>query len=332
MSLTLVCLLWIQAILSFCNLGPPWYYFQEISSNLGLYWLAFHLFSILLVLAAGKKSRVINRVFWVAALTALSWQYISPLLELYAVTPPTTHGPQDSRLRVLSANVYMPNQNFKKLRAIIDGYAPEVVALMEVDRIWIEELGLRSEFPYHIEIPRDDYFGLALYSRYPFVGQPETDVGGQLPPIIHATVELTNHATVELMVLHTIQPLFPESFFANRVLVRRLSTPLRHSDNPVLVLGDLNANWYSALYKRFREAGNLEDAMAGFGIFRTWNAENPLFRLTVDHLLYRGMSVLAYERGPAFGSDHFPIMGEFWVPSQAPRSSRLPTTLEAVRP
>lgn len=303
-----------QAIFSINNLLPTWYYFQEISINLGIYWLGAHIVSLIVLAGLRRRLNAGQKIGWPILLVILSWQYVEPLLEL-------SKRPEDQRVvqnglpfRVFLANVLTPNDQFAALRAQIDEAKPDLIALMEVDDTWTDKLKLRAAYPHTHEITRDDSYGLALYSRFPFEGEMITNVGEGLPPVIHTSIAFPNGQRVETFLVHSLQPLFVPNFHANRVLIRRLSTPLRHSENPVLFLGDINATWYSGLYKRIRQAGDLADASAGFGIWRTWHAEQPLVRLTIDHIFYRGIVVQNFQRGEKFGSDHFPLISDFLIP------------------
>ena len=58
--------------------------------------------------------------------------------------------------------------------------------------------------------------------------------------------------------------------------------------------------------------GRMHNAMHGFGLMRTWNAENWWLRFTIDHVLFRGnFRVRSFEKLPPAGSDHFPLLVEF---------------------
>ena len=72
-------------------------------------------------------------------------------------------------LRFISLNVHTANDQFDLVKQLIRDHDPDVVLLMEVNAEWIEALEeLHSVYPYQQVEPREDNFGIALYSKRAF--------------------------------------------------------------------------------------------------------------------------------------------------------------------
>ena len=66
---------------------------------------------------------------------------------------------------VLLANVQTSNRDYARVLERIREADPDIVILLEVDERWIDAMGeLRERFSEHYELPRDDNFGIAVYT------------------------------------------------------------------------------------------------------------------------------------------------------------------------
>ena len=66
----------------------------------------------------------------------------------------------------LVANVYTANQRHDQLISLIHERKPDVVVLVETDSRWLRALdGPLAAYPHRVLHPREDNFGIALYSR-----------------------------------------------------------------------------------------------------------------------------------------------------------------------
>ena len=62
-------------------------------------------------------------------------------------------------------------------------------------------------------------------------------------------------------------------------------------------------------YQRLIAATGLENARAGFGVKPTWPLFMPFAMIPIDHCLVSdGVTVTAFDTGPAIGSDHLPVL------------------------
>ena len=93
-------------------------------------------------------------------------------------------------MAVLSWNVYAGNDNYRGVadeihRGITDAdgssRAYDVIALYEVTPQWLSALApALVAYPHRWEVPRLDYYGIAIYSRWPFQTQPSAENTGTM--------------------------------------------------------------------------------------------------------------------------------------------------------
>src|SRR5690606_21256322 len=110
-------------------------------------------------------------------------------------------------LRVLFANVLMPNRSAERLKAMIRDADPDLVLAVEADGWWREALGyLRETHPHAVEHPRDNTYGMLLYSRLPLLAPEIRYLIQDDVPSIHARLRLRGGTEIELRCLHPRPP------------------------------------------------------------------------------------------------------------------------------
>lgn len=211
-------------------------------------------------------------------------------------------------LRVLVLNLAAGNQRADLVIPYLQAVQADVVVLVEFTPFWHNSLTpLHAAYPERIEVPAADPFGLALYSRLPCaVGRAEAVSG--IPRITARLV----HARGEITVF-ALHPPPPINALLSRDRDEYLSSAadaVRATPGAVIVAGDLNATPWSYGYRILRAAG-LRTALRPLA---TWPAFLPWPAIPIDHVLVAGPVGLAGGgRGPAVGSDHFPLVSDLAV-------------------
>jgi endonuclease/exonuclease/phosphatase (EEP) superfamily protein YafD len=266
-------------------------------------------YAALLGVIAGLLS--VRRKFTTASVFAAG-----ALINLGTVAPlyfgkPASVVAADAKLRVLLLNVDTSNRRCDLVKALIRDKNPHLFVLEEVDDRWIDELReLRASYPHVVFAPREDNFGIALFSRLPLLNSTVIYLGEAEVPSVVAEVEVGNQR-VTVLGTHPLPPGSPEyARFRNEQLAA-IPKFLSGRKRPVILLGDLNATPWSAYFKRLVHETGLIDSSRGRGIHPTWPANFFPLRIPIDHCLVSpGVKVLNKQVGPNVGSDHLPLVVE----------------------
>ena len=221
--------------------------------------------------------------------------------------PPAAPPANASRFCVLSFNVMMDTYYKDKPFAYLNGVQDDVVFLAEVNDVWLDGIAkLRSNYPYRVEVPRGDYYGVALYSRFPIVASEIITEPASLPTI-SATVRIDGRE-VNIVGTHPLAPITKWGTRTRDAQLRLLSHRLAGASMPTLLLGDFNTSPWSAVFADVTTAAGLRDSALGRGVQFTWPTNVLWLRTSIDHILVsREFAVTQTAVGPAVGSDHYPI-------------------------
>lgn len=243
---------------------------------------------------------------------------VAMVAHLLCIAPELCGTPSESPangvpVRVLVLNVHTEGSSFDEVRQLIEDVHPEVVGLVEVDGRWLRGVApALTQFAGRIEKPRDDNFGVALYTRGPIAGSVE-ELGSSLPIIVGSTGK--GGANLSVVLIHPLPPMSSAALAAQEHEVEAVAERARATAGPVVVMGDFNATPWSRAYRRFVARSGLCDSRAGFGIQATFPAASAILRIPIDHLLAScsvGVADRRVERD--VGSDHLPVVIDLVVP------------------
>lgn len=264
-----------------------------------------------------------------------------------------------SAFTIMTHNVNAANPDPQRVVQVIKDTAPDIVAVQELTNSLAEVLvsGLSDSYRYRVLVPREDYSGAGVFSRFPIVSE-ETFEAGHLGQ--HLVVDV-NGQSVHLFNVHLLPPGFRfgsrTSFppymirqFDTRMQTEQVEVVLRRVDEirgPVLVAGDFNMTDQTRPYRRIRE--NLTDVFreTGWGFGHTFPVRRrglplplPVFR--IDYVFHsRELVALEAHVGASTGSDHLPLVARLGPKefqrsirriSPLPRLSRGSTFLQARNP
>lgn len=75
-----------------------------------------------------------------------------------------------NRIKIITANVLMPNRNAQELITLVHEYQPDIPVTLESDIWWQAQLdSLETSYPYTIKCPLDNLYGTHVYSRIPLM-------------------------------------------------------------------------------------------------------------------------------------------------------------------
>lgn len=231
-------------------------------------------------------------------------------------------------LTVMTVNVMYGRVRDADLLTEIDRHAPDVVVIQEYSPAFDRRIvsALRERFPHSCLAPRDDAFGMAVFSRLAFVEPAESFPA--LPrgasafqpsePQIRVVVQAGDHEVV-VQGVHTLPPVSPRYLSEHRRLCRGLAAYAKVEHRPLVLAGDFNHTPSSAPAAWLRGAG-LTDAHSTAGVGRglTWPASGGVWSIAgfrLDQILVtEGMTVEWCRVGGDIGSDHRPVIARIGFP------------------
>ena len=259
--------------------------------------------------AAGYHARITTALaallVFVHAVVVLPWYFGKP--EASADRTPN--------LKILSANVLTLNPSKDAFLELVREWDPDVIFVQEFDRAWLEALRvLEGEYPYSVQEPRADNFGIALCSRIPLTNARVNEFADAGIPGIRADL-IVNGRLVTLLNLHTWPPAGRRYTAVRNAQLEALTSYVNVQEGLVIVAGDFNMAMWSPQYKRMERRTGLHSARRGFGIVPTWPAMLPLLKIPIDHcLVSEEIVVLGFRAGPDIGSDHLPLQIDLFIP------------------
>lgn len=294
----------LTSVVSLLDVDLLWF---ELLSHFRLQYLL----SSLLCLVALIGLRSYKSGLAMVLVVALNAVYVVPWFFAQQVDQSAT----GADLTVMHANVNTGNTAYEQLLKQVGKEQPDILVVQEVNQAWLNALAqVQVVLPYHYSVPRDDNFGIALFSRFPLLDVRELYLGNSGVPSLQATLALSDRR-ISLVTTHPLPPINSGYFRSRNSQLTALAGLAAGISEPLIVMGDLNVTMWSANYTPLeldhldRKTG-LVNGRRGFGILPTWPAALlPLFRIPIDHCLVSPHFVVEEMRvGKKFGSDHLPLI------------------------
>ena len=171
--------------------------------------------------------------------------------------------------------------------------------------------GLARRYPVSRIEPRDDPFGIGLWSRLP---ASQVDLVS-MPPLGFPALQLhwAAPAPGSLWLVHPFPPISGEAT-AWRDTQLRYTAGLIRGDEDAVLAGDLNTTPWSAAYRQLRQEAGLADSSARGWPWPTWfgpGLVSQVLAVPIDHVLHgSAWRSVAHRVGPDIGSDHRPLIVE----------------------
>lgn len=234
----------------------------------------------------------------------------------------------DDSLRLVISNLLQENTEHDRWLRIIRAPDPDVIVAVEVDAKWDAALAaaLAEDYPHHVRLPQENYYGMAIYSRLEIDDEPDIEHFVQEDvPSVHLTLRLRNGQPVRL---HAMHPRPPEPLRNQDSAPRDAELVIlgkdigeKERDVPTIVCGDLNDVAWSFTTQLFLRLSRLLDPRMGRGQYSSYNAKSHIFRFPLDHVFHSDeFKLISLRVLEAVGSDHFPMFIELSCqPEVAPR-------------
>ncbi|MEO1484006.1 MAG: endonuclease/exonuclease/phosphatase family protein [Myxococcota bacterium] len=282
-------------------LGASWHATLELFCHFRVQYV----FALLPVLTYQLWARAYRLALPVATAIAVNCGWLVPLF----VAEPSTVRCPSKPLTAVVANVLHTGGEPDRVAAFIAKHDPDVMALLEVDSRWLERLGaVLDAYPHRVERPRADDFGIAVYSRVPFV---DTEVL-RFPPLLLPTISVRLESGLTVVATHPLPPSTVSNSVARNRQLLGIAARAAKTDGPLMVLGDLNTTPFSPSFFEVLRQGRLRDSARGYGFSPTWPVSFPPLWIPIDHALYSDrVEILDRRVGEDLGSDHYPLVVEF---------------------
>ena len=289
------------SLLGFCGTV---HWLLEICSHFRVqYFLGLSVVALLLLALRARGSAAVF-----AALAVVNLGVILPLY--FGREPaPASAGPA---VRAMLMNVNTRHGDAARVADALRRFHPDIVVLEEVSTKWLADLGpaLRA-YPHSRMEPREDNFGIALFSKFPFTQARVVHIGEADVPSIVAEIE-TPQGQCTVLATHPLPPGGGEYARWRNDQLAQLLDWVHRATSPVLLLGDLNVTPWSPYFRRLLRESGLRNSAQGRGVCPTWPAFIPLLRIPIDHCLHSpGIGIAHRQTGPDVGSDHFPVVVDF---------------------
>ena len=256
---------------------------------------------------------------WGVGLLVQGW-FLGPYTPLAAQAVPEASPAQaratTGRVRIMLVNVLISNRQAARLRQAVEAARPDVLLAMETSAWWVRALQpLRAAYPYHLELPREDSYGMVLYSRLPLSHTQVQDLRQNSVPSICTTLRLPGGQAVTFFAVHPSPPIpdtYPDGVGERSIALGKVATFVRQQPRPAIVAGDFNDVPWSGTTHQLSRGSPLRDTRRGRGFYATFDANSRLMRWPLDQFFVTPQfRVVSLRRLPDVGSDHFPLVAEF---------------------
>lgn len=259
--------------------------------------------SLSLILVVGLIVSLIYQVVWIIPYTPLYKR------EVQRVSNEDATG----KLSVLSSNVYMPNNDFRKLIEHVRNKHPDFLVTLESNEKWQKGISeIESEYPYRKFCPLENLYGMHLYSKIPF---EEATLRFMIEDDVPSMRVKINHHGQEVLLyfLHPKPPSPTENTYAKPrdIELTVVGEEIAKTEGPIIVAGDLNDVAWSPTTRKFKKISGLLDPREGRGFFNTFHAKYPLVKWPLDHVFHsKHFGLVNIEKLEGVGSDHYPLYTE----------------------
>lgn len=191
---------------------------------------------------------------------------IGPYLSIYPTESNISEKEGSPDIKIMSSNVYINNNEHDNLLELVDKVKPDILLMLETDEKWVDKTQrLKEEYQFHKLIPRDNTYGMILYSKYELLDTRVKYLIDDDVPSIFTFVKLKDGTMMELICIHPRPPRPSEASSLQRdgELMAVAKYIKERPDQPIIVVGDLNDVAWSHTTRLFRTVSGTLDPRIG---------------------------------------------------------------------
>lgn len=278
----------------------------ELTSHFRVhYFVLLLLLTILFILGHHHRRAGLTAVFTLINLTLILPFYL-PLSS--APATPTLY-------RAVSLNVRTFNLAYDAVLAFLNDTDPDFIVLLEAHYDWKDALDpLQQHYPYNNLRETEQYDGTLIFSRFPFASNPINAIPDPFRLSAVGQFQLAPGQQLTLVAAHPRSPMRVGRMEQRNEHLLSLAAHLAEQPHPLLLMGDMNTTPWSPIFRELEQETGLRNGRLGFGILATWPAPLGSLGIPIDHaLISPELTIHHFQRGPALGSDHYPIIIDFSV-------------------
>lgn len=220
-------------------------------------------------------------------------------------------------IKIISANIYLFNKDYKRFIDLINKNKPDVFLIMESDENWGNAMQiLEKEYPFHVKVPQDNTYGMHFYSKFQILKSEVHYFVADDIPSIEAHLKTEDGYEFIFFGVHPPPPSPTEEENSKERDGDLLSVAkvVKKIEKPVLVIGDFNNVAWSFSSILFKKESELIDPRIGRGFVSTYHAKYKLLRFPIDLMFHsKEIFIEKLETLEPFGSDHLPVICEFHI-------------------
>lgn len=302
----------------FLALAETWWFF-ELFTHYALYSLNIGLLCLLASLLLKHWRLALLFTLSLSINLATLAPYLtapSPLASASAEVPASAQITNEQEpFTLLSFNFFYQNDNFEEFATLLKQENPDIFIIHEAGPQWKDGVALFTEdYPYYFLTQATGIHGILIASKTPGAFR-EIPLGRHSGlEFIPATSLLSKLDPFPILGVHPSAPI-SETYAEDRNTELKDIASYAQNHASTVIIGDFNATPWSPHMRDLIKTSGLRDARLLASnpnhskLEPTWHANNPLFRLPIDHaLLTSNLTATDFHTGTALSSDHWPIV------------------------
>ncbi|MCA9130263.1 MAG: endonuclease/exonuclease/phosphatase family protein [Planctomycetales bacterium] len=234
--------------------------------------------------------------------------------------------PNDAAHTLSVVNLKFENDKKVEVLKQLQALDSDLLLLIEFDQAWSDGLApLKDRYAYREGAILEEGLGLVFWSKLPLIEPEVRYLVSEKRPSIFSKVELSDGRIANFVGVHPTPPGLwdkdkerrHDSRIRDAELLIIADLVAKHPTRDWIISGDFNDVAWSHTTRLFQRTSGLKDPRVGRGLYTTYHAKYPPFRVPIDQVFLSPTAcILRLERLKPAGSDHFAITTAFYLEGQ----------------